>query len=66
MLTSSGPADASRGGTPDTPFAVTIVDSAEALPAAADKPIVCGTLANSNQLAFGLGKCDINAITVKR
>jgi len=52
-------------GTPDKPFAVTVVESAAALPAAFDKHIVCGTVANGNRLAFDLGKSDIKTVAVK-
>jgi len=52
-------------GTPEKAFAVTIVESAADLPAAEDKPVVCGTVANGCRLAFDLGKSDIKTVAVK-
>eukprot|EP00441_Pelagodinium_beii_P032736 CAMPEP_0197628140 /NCGR_PEP_ID=MMETSP1338-20131121/6547_1 /TAXON_ID=43686 ORGANISM="Pelagodinium beii, Strain RCC1491" /NCGR_SAMPLE_ID=MMETSP1338 /ASSEMBLY_ACC=CAM_ASM_000754 /LENGTH=655 /DNA_ID=CAMNT_0043199051 /DNA_START=50 /DNA_END=2017 /DNA_ORIENTATION=- len=52
-------------GTPDKPFEVTIVSSADELPAAKDTPQVCGKDANGCRLAFDLGKSDIKTVAVK-
>jgi predicted NBD/HSP70 family sugar kinase len=52
-------------GTPDTPFTVTICDSAGDLPAGKDTPQVCGTVADGCRLAFDLGKSDIKTVAVK-
>merc|ERR1712125_144335 len=52
-------------GTPDAKFEVTIVSSAEELPAAKDTPQVCGKEASGNRLAFDLGKSDIKTVAIK-
>jgi len=51
-------------GTPDQPFEVKIVKSAD-LPAAKNSPQKCGTDANGCRLAFDLGKSDIKVVAVK-
>jgi len=52
-------------GTPDQPFAVSIVDGPNDLPAAKDTPQVCGKDASGCRLAFDLGKSDIKTVAVK-
>jgi len=52
-------------GTPDAPFAVTIVGAAGDLPAAQDTPQVCGKDASGCRLAFDLGKSDIKTVAIK-
>eukprot|EP00928_Gymnodinium_smaydae_P069356 TRINITY_DN527_c0_g2_i3.p1 TRINITY_DN527_c0_g2~~TRINITY_DN527_c0_g2_i3.p1 ORF type:complete len:648 (-),score=174.80 TRINITY_DN527_c0_g2_i3:260-2203(-) len=52
-------------GHPETPFTVTIVESASDLPAAKDTPQECGTNADGCRLAFDLGKSDIKTVAVK-
>merc|ERR1719486_1253311 len=42
-----------------------MVEKADDLPAALDKPQVCGTEANGSRLAFDLGKSDIKTVAVK-
>ena len=43
----------------------TLVESADALPAAADRSIVCGTVTKGSRLAFDLGKTGIKTVAVK-
>merc|ERR1719183_1980166 len=52
-------------GTPTTPFAVSIVESADDLPPSKDSAVICGTEANGCRLAFDLGKSDIKTVAVK-
>eukprot|EP00928_Gymnodinium_smaydae_P063123 TRINITY_DN467_c0_g1_i10.p1 TRINITY_DN467_c0_g1~~TRINITY_DN467_c0_g1_i10.p1 ORF type:complete len:503 (+),score=142.20 TRINITY_DN467_c0_g1_i10:62-1570(+) len=52
-------------GEADKAFDVTIVDSADSLPASKDIPEVCGKEANGNRLAFDLGKSDIKTVFVE-
>merc|ERR1719411_791830 len=51
-------------GTPDSAFETKIVP-ADQLPAAADTPQVCGTVADGCRLAFDLGKSDVKTVAVK-
>eukprot|EP00419_Tripos_fusus_P010764 CAMPEP_0172667488 /NCGR_PEP_ID=MMETSP1074-20121228/8458_1 /TAXON_ID=2916 /ORGANISM="Ceratium fusus, Strain PA161109" /LENGTH=493 /DNA_ID=CAMNT_0013484001 /DNA_START=51 /DNA_END=1535 /DNA_ORIENTATION=+ len=50
-------------GTPDKAFETKIVPAPQ-LPAAADTPQVCGTVANGCRLAFDLGKSDVKTVAV--
>jgi len=52
-------------GTPDTPFAVSIVAAAGDLPEAKDTPQECGKDASGCRLAFDLGKSDIKTVAIK-
>jgi len=52
-------------GTPDKEFEVSIVDSADKLPAQKDTPQTCGKEANGCRLAFDLGKSDIKTVAIK-
>mmetsp|Transcript_13319 Transcript_13319/g.39686 ORF Transcript_13319/g.39686 Transcript_13319/m.39686 type:complete len:491 (+) Transcript_13319:66-1538(+) len=47
------------------PWSVEIVASAAALPAAVEKPIVCGKVASGCRIAFDLGKSDVKTVAVK-
>eukprot|EP00408_Alexandrium_pacificum_P008285 CAMPEP_0171231566 /NCGR_PEP_ID=MMETSP0790-20130122/39965_1 /TAXON_ID=2925 /ORGANISM="Alexandrium catenella, Strain OF101" /LENGTH=653 /DNA_ID=CAMNT_0011697787 /DNA_START=77 /DNA_END=2038 /DNA_ORIENTATION=+ len=52
-------------GTPENPFEVKIVASADELPAAKDEPVICGKDSSGCRLAFDLGKSDIKTVAVK-
>merc|ERR1711939_195678 len=52
-------------GTPDKPFKVSIVKSADKMPANKDSPQECGKDASGCRLAFDLGKRDVKTVAVK-
>lgn len=52
-------------GTPDKPFKVSIVKSADKMPANKDSPQECGKDASGCRLAFDLGKSDVKTVAVK-
>merc|ERR1719160_643281 len=52
-------------GTPDKPFKVSIVKSADKIPANKDSPQDCGKDASGCRLAFDLGKSDVKTVAVK-
>lgn len=56
---------AKTSGLLDSPFEITVVDSAADLPQKKDSPQVCGSVADGCRLAFDLGKSDIKTVAVK-
>jgi len=52
-------------GTPDKPFAISIVNAVDDLPESKDHAVVCGTVADGCRLAFDLGKSDVKTVAVK-
>jgi len=52
-------------GTPNKPFAVSIISDAADLPKHCDTPQTCGKNADGCRLAFDLGKSDIKVVAIK-
>merc|ERR1719159_1168374 len=52
-------------GKPETPFKVSILKSADKIPANKDSPQDCGKDASGCRLAFDLGKSDVKTVAVK-